>query len=597
MSQLISIYKNTKDSKSQDTTTIQNFLHDVKTGKWKTEIEAVRLTGNGKELLPMVTLSGHFRERKADQLIVHSGYICIDIDNLKNEQEYQELFNRISSDKYTTAVFRSCRGKGIAVLIAIDPTRHADAFEGLEKYYSITFQVAIDRSCKDISRTRFVTYDPHLFEPFKPSIFKSYIPKKDRPKSLPAPVTTTSDFEQIIRHITTNHIDITNSEYDIWFRIGFALADEFAENGRDYFHSVSQFSEKYNPEITDTQYTNCLKSRGSGINISTFFYYCKNNNVPIRSPKTDKGLRIAEQAKKQGRTKDSAVRAMVELESIPPLDATEIADKAFAQPYTPERGGSPVETIEIFLQSNYQLRKNELTGRKENNGRPWTDADINSAFLDLKIIEPKIPQDLFRTYVQSTKITSFHPLREYLENNSQRTPIGTIKSLANTITGFNGHSPEGEYYPDYIEIFLTKFFLGLIAGALGDETPPIIPVLWGTEIGIGKTEFWKRLLPKELSQYFAISALDQAKDDDILLCQKWIVCDDEWGGMMSKNAKGMKNKAGASSFTLRKAYAHEHEDYKRVAMLCGTSNDSDIIADSSNRRIIPIHAQKIDLDA
>jgi predicted P-loop ATPase len=31
-------------------------------------------------------------------------------------------------------------------------------------------------------------------------------------------------------------------------------------------------------------------------------------------------------------------------------------------------------------------------------------------------------------------------------------------------------------------------------------------------------------------------------------------------------------------------------------MLCGTSNDTDIITDSSNRRIVPIHASSIDLE-
>jgi predicted P-loop ATPase len=47
---------------------------------------------------------------------------------------------------------------------------------------------------------------------------------------------------------------------------------------------------------------------------------------------------------------------------------------------------------------------------------------------------------------------------------------------------------------------------------------------------------------------------------------------------------------------MRRAYGRNHEDIKRLAMLCGTSNDSDIISDSSNRRIVPINATDIDLE-
>jgi predicted P-loop ATPase len=77
---------------------------------------------------------------------------------------------------------------------------------------------------------------------------------------------------------------------------------------------------------------------------------------------------------------------------------------------------------------------------------------------------------------------------------------------------------------------------------------------------------------------------------------KWIVCDDEWGGKLATNYKYMKAKSGQTTSTLRRAYGKDHEDIKRLAMLCGTSNDSDIITDSSNRRIVPIHASSIDLN-
>lgn len=594
----ISIYKNAKDSISTDTEHIDNFIHSVKSGRWKEQVEKYRSSGDqsDKEKLPMVTISGQFQRRRADALIKHSGFICVDIDKLPT-QEHFLLYQSICEDSYTYACFSSCSGNGIAVIIKIDPARHLDAFAGLEKYYAEKFATIIDRSCKDITRSRFVSYDPHLHHNQKAHIFKKYIPKKEIPKSTPPPVYSTSDFNQIIDHIERNAVDITNSSYHDWYRIGFALADEFKEAGRGYFHTISRFSPKYDEKKADHQYNACLKSRGSGLTISTFFHYCKVAGVPIRSKQTVQAMRVCEQAKKQGRTIESAVKVLTQLNGMDALEASEIAEKAFKREYAPESGNNIVKEIEIYLNSNASLRYNTITQRIENNGTEISDKQINSMYLDMKEIVPKLPLETFKIFINSDRVTPYNPLTEFIESHSDRTPVGSIKEMADCIRGYNGYLPDGEFIPDFIETFLTKFYLGLIAGAFGHKMPPIIPILWGKEIGKGKTWFWSNLLPEDLRErYFQISQMDQGKDDDILLSKKWLVCDDEWGGKFSKDSKFMKTKVGQNSFTVRKAYAREHEEMKRVAMICGTSNERDLIQETNNRRIIPINAQEIDLD-
>ena len=50
-----------------------------------------------------------------------------------------------------------------------------------------------------------------------------------------------------------------------------------------------------------------------------------------------------------------------------------------------------------------------------------------------------------------------------------------------------------------------------------------------------------------------------------------------------------------SVFSLRAPYARYNEDIKRLAVLCGTSNDSDVINDpTGNTRILPIEVLSID---
>jgi hypothetical protein len=82
--------------------------------------------------------------------------------------------------------------------------------------------------------------------------------------------TLSDEVERIIQSIEANRTDIT-STYSDWVNIGFAFADEFGENGRNLFHRVSQFYPGYSVPECDKQFDNCLKSKGHGVSLKTFF--------------------------------------------------------------------------------------------------------------------------------------------------------------------------------------------------------------------------------------------------------------------------------------------------------------------------------------
>ena len=110
----------------------------------------------------------------------------------------------------------------------------------------------------------------------------------------------------------------------------------------------------------------------------------------------------------------------------------------------------------------------------------------------------------------------------------------------------------------------------------------------------GKTEWFRRLLPKELHKYYAESKLDAGKDDDMLMCQKLIVMDDEMGGKSKQDEKRFKELTSKQVFSLRAPYARFNEDFKRLAVLCGTSNDREVINDpTGNTRIFPVNVISI----
>lgn len=96
----------------------------------------------------------------------------------------------------------------------------------------------------------------------------------------------TSDIEAVIAQIQTQQTDITSS-YDAWCKIGFALSDEFAESGRDYFHKISQYHQDYSYDECNQQYNKCLKANGHGITIKTLFHYAKQAGLIISHQRTD----------------------------------------------------------------------------------------------------------------------------------------------------------------------------------------------------------------------------------------------------------------------------------------------------------------------
>ena len=73
------------------------------------------------------------------------------------------------------------------------------------------------------------------------------------------PSNVSSDVEVIITRIEAAHTDIT-ANYSDWRDIGFALADEFGESGREYYHRVSRFYPNYSSTDCNKQYDQCLKA-------------------------------------------------------------------------------------------------------------------------------------------------------------------------------------------------------------------------------------------------------------------------------------------------------------------------------------------------
>ena len=100
---------------------------------------------------------------------------------------------------------------------------------------------------------------------------------------------TASRVEALIAELRASGRDIT-ADYGDWLKVGFALASEFGESGRRYFHEISSIYSGYERQECDKKYDQCLKSDNGKTNIATLFYLAEQQGV--RLPHQEHSIRL-----------------------------------------------------------------------------------------------------------------------------------------------------------------------------------------------------------------------------------------------------------------------------------------------------------------
>ena len=288
----VSWFANNKNSKPSGVTTISRLLKS-KNAKTKSLIDEYRKTDNKKikDFLPCYTVSGTFDTRKAQSIISHSGIVCIDIDEKDNLDvvNFSEVKKLIGQIPYVAYCGLSCSGKGYFVFIPIKYTdKHREQYESICDDFE-RCGITVDRQCSDPTRLRFASFDEEPYCNYEAEVYtrqkkkgvsvyenknntvQNFIPHKFSGN-------TEQKVQEVIRIIDKRGIDITG-DYKQWIEIGAALANEFGERGRTFFHDVSRLCNSYHQNNADYQYTKCMEM--SSIHIGTFFYYAKQYGINI----------------------------------------------------------------------------------------------------------------------------------------------------------------------------------------------------------------------------------------------------------------------------------------------------------------------------
>lgn len=561
-----------------------DFLHDIKYGKWKDQVMQYRSEEdkekkkNLKNMLPAVTIAGVFQTRNQNSLIKHSGHLCVDIDHFEDKQ-------KIINDPYTYALFYSCGGHGLAVIVKINGEKHKESYHYLSTYYYEKYGINVDTAPSNIASLRYVSYDPGLVINEKSKVSPCPEFKEKKTKKLPV-VMGKDDFTKLVAEIQSKQINIAES-YEDYRNIGFAIGAEYGESGREYFHTIVSVSNKYQQNQADRQYTACSKGK-RGITIGTFYWMCQQAGIKLEN-KYKKEIQIASVAKSGERDKEYVKKQLIEINNTPVEVAEAIVENVYNNDdITPEAVAvGPREVTQAlmeFLRQNYVIKKNLITNKLEIDGKEMTQEVFNTILIKAKSFfdSREITRELLESLLFSEYTESYNPITAYIEKNKHRESTGNISRLYYSI----------ESDTPMKDIFIRKWIISIIAAYEGHPVRSVL-ALTGAQ-NSGKSEFFRRLLPDELKKYYAESKLDNGKDDELLMCQKLIVMDDEMGGKSKQDEKRFKELTSKHTFSIRAPYARFNEDYRRLAILCGTSNDPDVISDpTGNTRILPIEVIEI----
>lgn len=575
------------------------YLDSIRTGEWQIDVMRVRQEADPekqkklKKKLPLVTVSGQFSSKEDAAILEHSGYIAIDVD--KPKAGPQALISALRNDRYTFSSFVSTRGKGVCIIVKIDPNKHREAYRGYMKYLYDTYRELADASCINESRARFVSYDPEIHINEEALTFKKY-PPKEKDKKIPTFVHVEGDFADMVNALAPHNIC---EDYHAWHSIGNALCDKYGEGGRQYFHILSASASTYDNEVCDAQFDLIKKYQGSATKratVGTIYYYAKQFNIPFYSERTKEIIGSTSMLRKSGLQPQAIIENLEKFQQIPASESAEIVNAAFAAGIDLKDDNSVLNDIEKWLTFNYELRYNIVKLRVEVAGQEMSQRVFNNMWVQgKKVFDKDLNTETLDKIINSSLSREYSPLLEFFDRYKDRQPTGVIYELFDCIDTDTGMS-EGEFFPTFAFHFGRKWLVSLIAAAHG-ENSPLMLVLCGRKTGTGKTEFFRRLLPPELVEYFDNFKIDTSdKDTFIKMCTYWLLLDDEMGGRSNKDAIEFKSLSSRDKMSVRQAYGRYAEMMHRLCVLCATSNEEQVVNDDDNRRIIPIRVLAIDKD-
>ena len=251
----------------------------------------------------------------------------------------------------------------------------------------------------------------------------------------------------------------------------------------------------------------------------------------------------------------------------------------------------PEETIqamktEIFLNSNYEMRKNLLTGVAEyrekfsddQRFKPVTDEVRNDMTLRATELGLKSWDRDVNRFIDSTRIEQYDPVNTWLDKLPEWNGHDYIADLAARVPTSQPHW----------EKYLRFWLVGMVAQWRESDKQltgnSLTPLLIGRQ-GCGKTRFCKIILPPELRDYYNDKINFKNEFDlNIALTSFALINIDEFDKTTNSQQIVLKYLLSSSDVKFRPPYGKTIKQYRRYTSFIGTTNQLKPLVDPTGSR-------------
>ena len=241
---------------------------------------------------------------------------------------------------------------------------------------------------------------------------------------------------------------------------------------------------------------------------------------------------------------------------------------------------------EIFLNSNYELRKNLLTGVAEyrekfsddQRFKPLTEEVRNDMTLRATELGLKSWDRDVNRFIDSTRIEQYDPVNTWLDKLPKWNGHDYIADLAKRVP------TEQPHWEKYLRMWL----VGMVAQWRESDKQltgnALTPLLIGRQ-GCGKTRFCKIILPPELRDYYNDKLNFKNEFDlNIALTSFALINIDEFDKTSNSQQIVLKYLLSSSDVKFRPPYGKTIKLYRRYTSFIGTTNQLKPLVDPTGSR-------------
>ena len=515
--------------------------------------------------LPRICFAAEYENRAGERrMLRYNGLVVLEMNGLPTYEKAVEVRNKVRRMPHTLMTFLGGSGKSVKIVcrgelfgdsnvpkVAALPTDvsdmeqfHHNVYETARQAYQAQFGFDIEFLEPRIDRTVYLSSDPEVW--FSPNAAPFYADATDDGNAAAVEITAESDRlmpgRTLERSYQLNWLFITESVMGHHFE----LPDD-------------ERLMKWLMEIASS---------------------CLNEGIPM--------------AQAQGYT------LMHPVLSVDELLVRKVFSDVYAvtqqEEYMKKHKINPLKSIpedtiqamktEIFLNANFDMRKNLLTGvaeyrekfSEDQTFKPLTEEVRNDMTLRATELGMKSWDRNVNRFIDSTRIEQYDPVNAWLDRLPEWDGEDRIKALAMRVPTSNVHW----------EMYLRMWLVGMVAQWRESDKQltgnALIPLLIGRQ-GCGKTRFCKILLPPELRDYYNDKINFKNEFDlNIALTSFALINIDEFDKTTNSQQIVLKYLLSSSDVKFRPPYGKTIKQYRRYTSFIGTTNQQKPLVDPTGSR-------------